>query len=221
MSAFRSTDAPRSALEPDVIAEIIQMGQRDVSYTSLNALARSLCLPLWTLGALGIGFDTRKGWWFFPMFDDDRRPVGLRYRTLDGRKYSLKGGREGLFLPNMRVESDLVLITEGATDTATALSLGFHAIGRPSCASGTSYVERLMHGESPQNIVVMSDNDGPGLLGSNRLRDAIGGLVVTPRDYKDIRELVVQHPGTLKELREDLIIAKRTGSSYGPWHVIN
>lgn len=211
----------RSALEPEVVAELAKLGQKEVTHAAVNSLARSLCLPLWTLGALGIGYDIHKGWWFFPMFDGDRRPVGLRYRLLDGRKYSLKGGREGVFLSNLKVESDLILLPEGPTDTAAALSLGFRAIGRPSCLTGGAFVERLTEGESPQNVVVIADSDTPGIEGALRLRDRIGGVVISPRDYKDIRELVAKCPTPLKVVREDLLIAKRTEGNYGPWHVIN
>lgn len=88
--------------------------------------------------------------------------------------------------------SEPILIVEGPTDAAAGWELGYNAIGRPSCNQGNSMLVSLMR-LSRQRIVIVADNDGPGLDGAYSLADQLhaysrGVKVVRPIAGKDLRE---------------------------------
>jgi len=136
--------------------------------------------------SLGIGFHHVLQAWSWPMFNGAGRPIGVMLRFYDGRKRCLKGSKLGLYIPgdrgltlSNRPES-LLLVAEGATDTAAALSLGYHAIGRPSCQVGDSYVVYYVRRMQRRGvlrpdvkIVVIADGDGPGINGAVGLFDKL------------------------------------------------
>jgi hypothetical protein len=159
----------------------------------IEALAAQLDLPVWTLLKLGAGWSPRRGTYSFPMKSADGTTIGIRLRRKDGGKLAVRGSREGLFLPDNLDQSDRVLISEGPTDCAALLSLGFQTIGRPSCVGGVAhvvdYVTRHVFGEA----VVVSDGDEQGQRGAF-------GLAKTLCLY--IREVrVITPPAGIKDAR--------------------
>lgn len=97
----------------------------------------------------------------FPMFDAEGNITGIRLRN-DRYKWSVEGSHPGLFIPFSamnRVPLDMVLITEGPTDTASALTLGFFAIGRPTCRGCEQLVVDVLHQLTVKDVVVCYDND--------------------------------------------------------------
>lgn len=130
--------------------------------------------------------------WAFPMRNADREVTGVRLRNLNGRKWAIRGSREGLFIPaGWEPNGTMVLICEGPTDTAAALDLGFQAVGRPSCVGGTALLEKLIRGVP---VVVVADRDGPGVegaerLGASLLRGASSVKLLRPPPWvKDLRD---------------------------------
>ena len=99
--------------------------------------------------------------------------VGIRLRSEDGFKYSVKGGASGLFIPSNLRNEDGVLIAEGPTDTAALLDMGFSAIGRPSCREGRRQIQHYLQRSLVPRVVVVADGDGPGQEGAERLAGAI------------------------------------------------
>lgn len=69
--------------------------------------------------------------WTFPVSDAAGVLTGIRLRLADGRKLSVRGGPEGLFVPADLGQPERLLIAEGPTDTASLLDLGLAAVGRP------------------------------------------------------------------------------------------
>jgi hypothetical protein len=65
----------------------------------LHQLASQLGLSASSLTAVGVGWSAGHHAYTFPMHDCDGQTVGIRLRTPAGRKLSVKGGKEGLFLP--------------------------------------------------------------------------------------------------------------------------
>jgi phage/plasmid primase-like uncharacterized protein len=117
---------------------------------------------------------------------------GIRLRGPDGRKWAVRGGREGLFLPAGLDVAQRLLICEGPTDTAAALDLGFAAVGRPSCTGGAGLLLRLVRERHPAEVVVVADGDPPGQRGARDLAAELRGYVrvvrvITP-PAKDLRE---------------------------------
>ena len=157
-------------------------------------LAMRLGVSADALDALGVGLLGSASTW--PMRDYLGRAIGVRLRSLNtGAKYAVKGSKNGLFLPSVD-EQVLVLVCEGASDTAAALSLGFFAIGRPDCKGGRDLIRRWIERRSNRDAVLVADNDEPGQSGAHELAEAIAPLVRSvciiraPLDSKDLREAV-------------------------------
>jgi hypothetical protein len=133
------------------------------------------------------------------MRDGAGQVVGVRLRADDGRKWAIRGSREGLFYPDRIPKDKLAVICEGPTDTAAALSLGLWAVGRPSCLGGVSHLKTLFRRLPVRFAVIIGDNDAPkprpqggywqpGLDGARRLMAALEmpcKLIIPPD--KDIR----------------------------------
>jgi hypothetical protein len=171
----------------------------------LEALAAELGLSAASLRRIGAGWvgadalamvETTcrgPGCWAFPMHSSDGRVVGIRLRSPSGFKYAVAGGAEGLFLPRDLSSAAQLLVAEGPTDTAALLDLGFAAIGRPSCSGGMRQTASLVGRLHCNSIVIVSDNDEPGLRGA-----AVLGAVLRPH-VADVR--VIRPPGGIKDAR--------------------
>lgn len=130
-----------------------------------------------SLERLGIGWDGRN--WTFPMSEAGGTVLGIRLRTQSGRKFAVKGGKQGLFIPTDLTGVGPLLVTEGPTDTAAALDLGFDAIGRPSCRGGTRLITELVMRRKTDRVVIVADADVAGRGG--RRRPCFGARVLLPR----------------------------------------
>jgi DNA primase len=156
----------------------------------LQALAYSLGLSGRSLQSLRVGWDGHA--FTFPMFDDCGKIIGIRRRFPNGSKISVKGGRNGLFIPTDLTEAGPLLVCEGPTDTAAALGLGFAAIGRPNCNSLVEMTVRAVRGRD--EIVVVADNDAVGQMGADRLAGVLAlccphvRIVHPPDGVKDLRQ---------------------------------
>lgn len=139
---------------------------------------------------LGCAWSKTNMAWAFPMTDGIGNVVGIRLRNHEGQKWAVKGSQQGLFVPSSK-SNGIAFICEGPTDTAAALTLGFWAVGRPSCCCGNEQLKALFRNRHIQRAVIISDNDTPGINGAERLAKEIGrpcALMVLPA--KDIREFV-------------------------------
>jgi len=163
------------------------------------------------LARLGVGWDARKQAATFPMSDTDGHIIGIRYRSMSGKKWAAPGSRNGVFLPEALRPFVPLFVPEGPTDTAAILALGFQAVGRPFCAGATDIVLELVRRLNPLRVVVVSDTDAPGRLGARVLANKLCVLAPTsiwtpPAGFKDVRQFVAANP---REAREDL--------SYAAW----
>jgi hypothetical protein len=170
-----------------------------LDHEALATLAADLGLSTDSLRRLGIGW---AGWgWAFPLMDAVGRVIGIRVRKRDGRKLAIKGGREGLFIPegllDRRDAVDRLLIAEGPTDTAAMLDLGFDAVGRPSAQSGLRLLTQITRALRPAEVVIVADADQVGQRGAD---DTASGLVA----YTPVVRIVTPPPG-VKDAREWLV----------------
>jgi len=169
-------------------------GQSAARLDRLTEFARSLELSMASLRRLRVGWSECHRAWTFPMTDAEGNVVGIRLRLSNGRKLSVKGGREGLFLPDDVEDDERLLITEGPTDCTALLDLGFTAVGRPSCRGGSRLLVELIRRWQPSEIVIVADDDQPGLLGANDLASVVTAyarsvrVVTPPLGVKDARE---------------------------------
>jgi len=164
----------------------------------LEAFAASLGVTAASLAALSVGLDDRSAT-TWPMRDHLGRLVGIRERYR-GTKRAVRGSRNGLFLPQVPEES-VVLVTEGESDCAAALSLGFFAIGRPGCQGATTYLARWFQARADRDAVIVADADEAGRAGATDLAALLAATCRTVR--------IVQPPAGAKDLREAL----RSGAS--------
>ncbi len=141
--------------------------------------------------------------WAYPMKDGENNFVGIRLRNEEGRKWAVTGSRQGLFIPCVKL-SDPLYICEGPTDTAAALSIGLCAIGKPSCNCNTEQISILVKRNNIKKVVIVSDQDEPGLRGAETLSKElkISNCIILP-PAKDMREFV--NRGGTKMIIETLV----------------
>lgn len=159
----------------------------------LARLAQSLGLSAESLQRLSVGWSARHGAYTFPMKRGDGTICGLRLRSPDGRKWAVRGSRQGLFIPDGIDATDRLLVCEGPTDTAACLDWGLAAIGRPSCNGGTRDVVAYVRQHRPAEVVVVADADEPGLRGAEALAAVLLAYAAAVR--------VVQPPPGTKDAR--------------------
>lgn len=143
-----------------------------------------------SLDKLFCGWSSANNGVTFPMFRHRRRVIGIRIRTATGKKFAVKGSRQGLFLPrDWDLEEKGVLVCEGPTDTAAAVDMGFSAIGRPSCMGGADLIGEAV---GKRHVAIIADDDGPGMDGarrlSERLRRFCGSVKIVVPKHNDLRE---------------------------------
>lgn len=178
------------------------------------ALAQSLGVRSEALASLGCVWAPPHRAWAFPMRDGYGEIVGIRLRSDDGRKWAVRGSKQGIFIPDTPPQS-VVYLPEGPTSTAAALTLGLYAIGRPSCSTGGSELKVALKRLGVRQAVIVADNDDrwnedlkrflkPGLDGAEKLATELGikSIVWTP-PTKDIREFL-QQGGTAELVRSQI-----------------
>lgn len=141
---------------------------------ALDGLSRSLGLTVQSLRRLGIGWTGRC--WAFPMVGGDGTVCGIRIRALSGKKFSQRGGKDGLFVPSDLSGTGELVITEGPTDCCALLDLGFDAIGRPNCSGGVRLLADFVRRGTWERHVIIADADGPGLQGALTLARVLAPL---------------------------------------------
>ena len=215
---------PTPKREPSAdIAKLARVAERAVSDTMAQSLADDLGLTVASLVRMGMGWVTAdelhkhdtnckgRGCWTFPMLDSIEQTIGVRLRSTDGFKYAINGSMQGIFVPRDLGKSGkpIVMITEGPTDCAAILDLGFDAIGRPSNTAGTDLIHRLImtrtHDYDWREVVILIDRDKPGSdaakntwRGARTLADALTSprrsvrICQPPKGINDARDWLKQ-----------------------------
>lgn len=160
----------------------------------LSRHAAALGLTVESLIRLGIGWADDVGAWSFPMRDAAGTVLGIRLRLESGRKFSVTGGREGLFLPiDLPERPDRLIICEGPTDSAALLDLGFDVVGRPCATGGLRHLVDLVRLRRPAAVVVFADRDEVGQRGADILANTLAPYcpdvrtIAPPEGAKDAR----------------------------------
>jgi len=185
-----STSTP-SPVDFDAMASACR---RELGQNGRCMLAAELGVMADSLERLHVGWSPRQRAYTFPMRDAFAAARGIRLRGTDGRKWSVRGGHEGLFMPHNLVADDLLVVCEGPTDTAALLDIGFEAVGRPSCTGGAKLLEELIRSCRPSEVVIVADHDAPGKRGAISLASS---LVMFARNVR-----IVYPPGGIKDARE-------------------
>jgi hypothetical protein len=172
--------------------------QRAMTEARLTALAAKLGVHVESLTAFGVGWAARYGAWSFPMRDPKAGAViGIRLRKPDGSKFGIKGGKEALFMPDILLDDSMMLIAEGATDAIAVHGIGFPiSVGRPSCMGGMQQIVAIVRARKPARVVIVRDNDEPGIRGAEALARVLAlqsrnlRVIAPPCDFKDLRAWV-------------------------------
>lgn len=169
--------------------------RRAISDDEVEMLGDSLGVSAHSLRRMTIGWAERFNAFSFPMRWPTGEPVppvvGIRLRCpTTGRKWAVAGSRAGLFIPRPLGESDPLIVTEGPTDCAAVLDVGFEAIGRPS-AFGYEDAVRIV--ATARDVVIVADQGEAGINGAKKLAEWIKRAtkslkVILPPWRKDLRE---------------------------------
>jgi hypothetical protein len=189
---------------------------------ALDKLAVALGVSVESLRRLRVGWSAKHRAWAFPMSNATGMVTGIRLRLPGGKKLSVRGGKEGLFIPeglptesphpsplpkgegtsvsspslstNHYPPTTTLLIAEGPTDTAALLDLGFDAVGRPSCMGGVKLLIDFVQHKKPTNIVIVADADAPGQRGAESLATVLLAYSQSVR--------IIAPPSGVKDARE-------------------
>jgi hypothetical protein len=171
--------------------------QAAVDAGALERLARQLGVSVGGLHRFGVGWCGAVRSWAFPMHDASGDVIGILLRR-DGSKLSVKGSRQGLFLPEPMndVQDNLLLVAEGVTDAVALVDLGFDVVGRPGCSGGKVLLAEFVRGAEPAEVVVVADRDpgGQGLAGAVGLVERLllgcprARIITPPEGVKDARD---------------------------------
>lgn len=175
---------PRKLPPPDFNSgKLLQKWAVDYGFKSLNYLARSLGVSVESLEKLRCVKAPQHCAWGFPMYDGLRNIIGIRMRHENGRKWCEPGGHNGLFIPMGHVDRQ-ILICEGPTDTAAALTMGLYAIGRFNCCGGIHQIQEFIKTNHVKRAIIVADVDNdreidgrvvnPGITGAITLSEHLG-----------------------------------------------
>ncbi len=166
-----------------------------ISFSLLNELHQALGVTTASLEALGVGWFEPLRCWTFPMKNADGQIVGIRTRTQSGRKFAIKGSRQGLFFTaDLQTAATPWLVAEGASDCAAGLDLGFPSLGLPSANGGIDLLTRLVARHKPTALILCADNDSVGYQG---MLQAAAHCRLFVRDIR-----IITPPSQIKDLRD-------------------
>lgn len=171
-------------------------------------LARELGVSTSSLKGLGVGWNEAEKCYTFPELDHAGQCVGIMRRFTDGRKRAMPGGKRGIILPANWLAWDNeeppgpILIPEGASDVAAALTMNLKAIGRPSATGGLEHLTPFLSRQpSQQEVYVVGERDEkpdgkwPGKEAAEKMAQGIAdqlgrkvGWTLPPKEFKDLRE---------------------------------
>lgn len=184
-------------------------------------LGYELNIQVDALKATGCAWFANYNAWCWPMYDGSLNVIGLRLRNSQGFKWAVPGSNNGVFLNldamyDEHLDSKCVFITEGPSDTASLLALGFTTIGRPTCATGFEIIKELLGKIGTYKVVIVADNDDlkqagnrqfrPGIESAQKLKQFLGiksCVWLPPSPCKDVRDFV-REGGTRELILQNL-----------------
>lgn len=158
----------------------------------LDGFGMSLGVDTECLKAIGCAWSNLNAW-AFPMRDSEGKVIGIRLRNNEGQKWAVKGSKSGLFIPGAYswIPDGVTYLVEGPTDLAAAMTIGLHAFGRAACIGQESFILEYVRRQKIERLVIVTDNDEPGLRGAQKLQAMLPILsCVWIPPTKDIREFV-------------------------------
>jgi len=123
--------------------------------------------------------------------------IGILRRFPDGNKGVYSGSKRGLTIPRTNFDATKPLyVTEGLSDLSVILECGLQGVARPNSNSGNDLLTAwLAHTGSPDSqIVIVTDNDDPGLDGASELwslleSEGYNNLTAITPEENDLRDM--------------------------------
>lgn len=155
----------------------------------------------------------------FPMRGSGGRVIGIRLRSIHGRKWCIAGSKTGLFIPTQQHDGDRVVVVEGPTDAAAAWTAGIPIVGRPHNTGGhnelLAYIKRKQWGKctiipdvdsGKTNEITMTGAWKLAISLRKRGVDAFVGIV---DGGKDVRDAIAQCGSAYKVILETIRNSER------------
>lgn len=221
-----AASSPKMGPTPSYLGSLSRVLASEVEPDLLQGLVLQLGVSAESLRRLGLGCATGDGVaelgvrgrgpvWTFPMHGAEGNVVGIRLRLTSGKKLSVKGSRNGLFLARSRGSSDTLFVAEGESDTAALLTLGVEAMGRPGAGNGADLVLAHVLRTRPTRVMVVADRDAAGQAGATSLAQRlrrVSGLLVDviepPEPHGDVRAWL--NAGATPDDLADIVLDART-----------
>lgn len=183
--------------------DIIGLWEAATNFYIVENVAEELGVSVESLQSLNTCQHRETSGFAIPMRDGDNKIIGVHLRCNDGTKKAVVSSRNGLFIPQVDPQK-ICFLPEGASNTAALLTMGFYAIGRPSCNSGGEMLKVALKRLGVSRIVIIADNDPlktapdgrtfrPGQDGAKKLKKELGlpsVIFTTPSPCKDVRQLL-------------------------------
>ena len=184
-----------------------------ISASTLKAVASELGVTVESLREIGIGFDEFAI--TFPTRSAEGNVIGMRMRPLKDlhAKWYAEGSKPGLIIPESAMLVSPELITEGETDLAAALTLGYRAaVATPGAGQCAAEVVRFFQCRTASIPCLIADNDddNAGQRGAVAIGDALLNAdmpyreLLVPKEYNDLRQWL--NSKTLSKIRLDITI---------------
>jgi len=163
-----------------------------------------------------------EGYWTLPLYDANENICGIALQPPHGSeahderdqiKKMVSGSKPGVYQArHPKLAPEILLVCEGASDTAAALTLGYNAVGRISNTGTHDTVCAYISRYKPDNTVIIPDNDPDSNpiardltnMGATKLCEALNerrhkAVVMKPRFAKDLRAWL-NNGGTREQL---------------------
>lgn len=171
----------------------------------IQPLLKKWNVDIYTLERMYIGFDGEA--YTIPMWNGGNYIIGIQRQFFNGYKCSVEGSKLGVFWPlfsfSFDISDNILLVCEGASDTAVVNSLGFQVIGKPTWNYGDSIIKHIVkYTTLSSKIIIIPDNDIPGAQGAIQLKCELSSFnpvidTIIPaikifkiKKAKDIREYI-------------------------------
>jgi hypothetical protein len=141
--------------------------------------------------------------WLFPERDGNATVMGLLRRYANKKKKRMTGSQCGLLFDPTEAITDVLLIVEGPSDVAAAMTMGICAVGRPNNMGGAELLATFNRRGVADDVfvVVLGENDRkptglwPGREGALHVAGHMARLLgkrmawaMPPEGVKDLRE---------------------------------
>ncbi len=207
-------------MQPSQVDKIAYDYYRNTTWQCWVEMAEKWSADPNTVKKFGVGYSWERNAYVVPMRGSDGIVTGIRFiDAKSGKKWSLAGGRDGLFIQSPRVSVgriQTVAICEGFSDTVSlaSMKLGWFCIGRPAAQSGADILMAVCKGlyeKHKCDFAVFADKNEVGRKTAQAIVDRLeskgvfvwkGTAVEVPGKSVDVREWIGTGigPGEVRKL---------------------